>query len=576
MPLNPSPFPPSSQVDCYLRDSGGDDQELSTEQQEAVIRQWCSANGLFLINVWKDSARPGSSTIGRTAFNEMMAKFRTTGCSSKGVIIWKFSRFSRDVDDSQFYRSDLRRRGFIVHSLMDTIPEGINGRFFEAAVDWMNQRYLEDLSVDVKRGLAHLVSEYGGVPGTPPRGFKRESINLGQHRDGTPHLASRWVPDPDLWDICHKAWEMRAQGSSYIQISAACPGLYSTKASWEHFFANRLYIGELNYGSLTIPNYAPPLVDQATWETVQSLNIANLRTAKTNPKTPSLHPRQAGSRYILSGIIRCARCGSPLSGNKIKSKKRPNPNYYYACTNKYRTGQCDLPLIPQEAIEKLVIENFTNQILKPDFLSFIQKTALANDAGAQEREKQLRTEINRQLATVRKRLKNITDAIADGAPPRTLAKSLTDYETQETQLLAQLNQSDQQITPIHEFSPEEIKKVAEFFILGVTAQDKNFQRLSLHTLIDHVSVDRTDTQLEGMITFYSPLFCYMYGRSHRWATDHTHNLASFVPLPFKRKKVTAKTPSPPTSSPPAIGDRPPLPDPQSPPPPSPAADPQHP
>ncbi len=120
--------------------------------------------------VYKDAASPGNTTVGRDAFNQMMAHFRSPNVQEVGILIWKYSRFARDIDDAQFYRADLRRRGFEFHSINDSIPTGPDGRFFEAAIDWMNQRFLIDLSTDVKRGLNHIVEQYGAVPGTPPRG----------------------------------------------------------------------------------------------------------------------------------------------------------------------------------------------------------------------------------------------------------------------------------------------------------------------------------------------------------------------------------------------------------------------
>jgi DNA invertase Pin-like site-specific DNA recombinase len=85
----------------------------------------------------------------------MMDHFRRGGVPESGVVIWKMSRFSRDIDDSQFYRADLRRRGYQVISISGNITEGPEGRFFEAAIDWLNERFLDDLSRDVKRGLSH-------------------------------------------------------------------------------------------------------------------------------------------------------------------------------------------------------------------------------------------------------------------------------------------------------------------------------------------------------------------------------------------------------------------------------------
>jgi DNA invertase Pin-like site-specific DNA recombinase len=48
---------------AYLRDSGGEEQELSIEQQEKEIRAWCLEKGYILTAIFKDEARPGSSTV---------------------------------------------------------------------------------------------------------------------------------------------------------------------------------------------------------------------------------------------------------------------------------------------------------------------------------------------------------------------------------------------------------------------------------------------------------------------------------------------------------------------------------
>jgi site-specific DNA recombinase len=106
---------------------------------------------------------------------ELIAHFRDPNCQEAGIIVWKFSRFARDIDDSQFYRADLRQRGFEFYSLNDPVPSGLDGRFFEAAIDWMNQRFLDDLWSDVKCGLRHLVKGYGWKPRTPPRFLRVKS-----------------------------------------------------------------------------------------------------------------------------------------------------------------------------------------------------------------------------------------------------------------------------------------------------------------------------------------------------------------------------------------------------------------
>ena len=43
-------------------------------------------------------------------------------------MIWEYSRISRDFDDFQYFVSDLRRRGVVIASVMDHLPEGLLGK----------------------------------------------------------------------------------------------------------------------------------------------------------------------------------------------------------------------------------------------------------------------------------------------------------------------------------------------------------------------------------------------------------------------------------------------------------------
>src|SRR5689334_19562262 len=113
--MSECPFPPGSQVTAYLRDSGGDEQEQSIAQQETEVRTYCAKYKLTLTQLFKDEAKSGSSTIGRDDFWRMVHHFHN-GAGEQGVIIWRTNRFGRNINDSQYYKADLRRRGYIVHS----------------------------------------------------------------------------------------------------------------------------------------------------------------------------------------------------------------------------------------------------------------------------------------------------------------------------------------------------------------------------------------------------------------------------------------------------------------------------
>jgi hypothetical protein len=59
MPGNNFPFLSGGQVVAYLRDSGGETQELSIIQHENEVRTWCNQHDLMLKHIYIDAARRG-------------------------------------------------------------------------------------------------------------------------------------------------------------------------------------------------------------------------------------------------------------------------------------------------------------------------------------------------------------------------------------------------------------------------------------------------------------------------------------------------------------------------------------
>lgn len=151
---------------------------------------------------------------------------------------------------------------------------------------------------------------------------------------------------------------MKASGDTLIQIHKATH-IHNSLNSYRTFFLNKLYIGVLVFGDLTIEHYCDPMIDIETWEKVQK--IPTLHTNREHVLSPThLHPRRKSEKatYLLSGLVVCAKCRSPLFG--MTSSQR-NGSYYrrYACTRRSRRRDCDLTPIPANALEKEVLQSIT-------------------------------------------------------------------------------------------------------------------------------------------------------------------------------------------------------------------------
>jgi DNA invertase Pin-like site-specific DNA recombinase len=517
-------MPTNTLYAAYLRDSGGEEQELSIEQQEKEIRAWCIQKGYILTAVFKDEARPGSSTVAREAFQAMMHHFRSGAAQEQGIIIWKFSRFARDIDDAQFYKADLRRRGYQILSMKDSVPDGLDGRFFEAAIDWMNARFLDDLSTDVKRGLRHLVSEYGGVPGTPPRGFMREPIQIGAHRDGKPHIVHKWVPDPETWDRACLAWQMREKGASYTDIRIATGNLYTTNSGIKHFFQNRIYRGELHYGDQIITDYVKPMVSEETFQTVQNLNTA--RSLKKGAKDMN-HPRRIASNYILSGMVRCAQCGALMNGETIKNKKKNHTAHYYACSNMKLKRGCRAPVIPRRTLEKVVLDELTGYLSDPQNIKNIQEEYTDRKSTENVEIEEAKRKLTIELGTVKAGITRIIDAITDHGHNQAMLEKLTSLEQRKTELLTQ--QAHLNSVPT---TPEnELADVAARITKALRAAEIDSKRTVLRGLVDHIIAERVNKNVQGMISFCMPPKFTPIHQSHRRGPNNNLITLNFSTAP---------------------------------------------
>jgi len=501
-PMNdhsPIPFSPGNLVAAYFRDSGGDTQELSVPQQESVFRRWCNEHNLIPGRVFKDAARPGSSVVDRDQFHDMIHHFRSGQAQEAGLVIWSYNRFAREFDDSQFYRADLRRRGYIFYSLNDKIPEGSVGRLFEAVIDWKNEQFLEDLSRDAKRGLRNLVETYRAIPGTPPRGFRREPVKIGKHRNGQDHIAHRWVPDPEVAPKVLRAFQMRAQGIPLADINAELH-LFKGINCYATFFSNKLYTGILEYSDLTIEGYCDPIVDLPTWQTVQNMKVPNKKRFSDSQTNPS----RANSRYLLSGLAYCARCGSPMYAN-ANIPKDGAPWESYGCTRARRNRDCDMICVPKKTLEGAVLKELREFIVQPGVIQEHQRTLLDNQAQRLEGVEQRRAEIQTQLAGVRRRMSNLANAIAEGGHNRIMLEKLNEQEAEERGYLAELAEIERQIgTPTKTLSPAEVEALSQHMLDMLSNPDPEAVRDIIQGFVHRVEVDRTENIVHGEVIYYFP------------------------------------------------------------------------
>ncbi len=492
----PASLPPGSSVVAYLRDSGHAEQEMSVQQQQNSLAEWATQYKLHITRWYIDEARRGSTTIGRDALAQLMNALRKKE-PIQGIVVWSYARFSRGVDEPALYRAEIRVLGYQFHSLIDDVPEGPIGRVFEAILDYKNHQHLADMSIEIQRGLYDLVKYHKCIPGTPPRGFKREKFDIGNHRDGTPRTGHRWIPDSETAPLILRAFEMRASGHSIRAIHKET-ALFKNNNGYTTMWTNRLYVGTLFYGDLVIENYCKPIVPLDIWEDVQKIQMNYQQ--RDQMTSAQLHPRRASSRYLLSGLVRCAICDSPLYGQTSTYSNKP-PVYSYLCPNS-RKHTCTNRRIPQAALEIAVINTIEDYLLDPRVHNENESHTALESLRRQQALEDDHDRVVKRLALTRRNITNVAEAISQYGHSKALLDQLSNLENEESDLFVRVNHIDQELAvnplPISEKYLEEIK----YTVQQIHELPNDEKRTILHGFIQVIRVKRDSDNLTGEIYYY--------------------------------------------------------------------------
>ena len=108
----------------------------------------------------------------------------------------------------------------------------------------------------------------------------------------------------------------------------------------------------------------PALIDRALWVRAKEVREGRATSKAQKGKSRRVVGGWTGkrSRFLLSGLVTCGRCGGRYEGcYRIKGKRRMDgtrvKTYYYGCGNYIRHGRsaCSFGRVPQEELEREVI-----------------------------------------------------------------------------------------------------------------------------------------------------------------------------------------------------------------------------
>jgi hypothetical protein len=315
---------------------------------------------------------------------------------------------------------------------------------------------------------------------------------------------------------------MRLTGATLGRIHAATH-LFGSINCYHGLFANKLYIGTLEYASLVIENYCDPIIDRPTWDAVQA--IQSRFTGRRHVSTASLvHPRRLAGSYLLSGIVFCLRCGAPLVGHP-STIKSGRTYASYRCTNAKNRRDCTARLIPAAPLETEILRHIQDYVLRPEVLSVMLEETLAAARTASLSLRPRQAGLRRKLSALDKQVRNLARAIAAAGPSPALLAELTTLE-RETSQADQPAPTTEQIAAVCAFTAEKLQQ-----------GDIHIRRRILQSLINKIAVDRDEHGIHGILTLYaltlSPSPILSIANAPGGSMDYSHTF--HLPLPLRHR-----------------------------------------
>lgn len=353
---------------AYVRVSTDRQEELSPDAQKRLITDYCRKNNIEIKdeNIFIENGISGKKAEKRPLFQQMIALAKSGEHPFDIILVWKFSRFARNQEESIVYKTMLRRAGVEVVSISEPSIDGPFGSLIERIIEWMDEYYSIRLSGEVMRGMTEKALR-GGYQSAMPMGYRMNRST------GIPEI---YEPEAEIIRLIFDAFIN--SGKSFLEIARmlndiGCHtrrGYPFERRSVMYILQNPFYCGIVRWNRqsrethapkdpsecITAPGVHSPIISRENFEYVQKIIASRARPRKSRGTS--------GIKHWLSGIVKCSDCGRSLVANAAW-KDRPAS---FQCGG-YNKGLCPHShFIKADALENAVYQAFERIIPSERFV----------------------------------------------------------------------------------------------------------------------------------------------------------------------------------------------------------------
>lgn len=358
----------------YIRVSTEDQAELSPDAQKRLLLDYAKKNDMIVSGdfIFTESVS-GRHAQKRPEFQRMIALAKAASHPVDVILVWKFSRFARNQEESIVYKSMLKKDNVEVVSVSEPLVDGPFGTLIERIIEWMDEYYSIRLSGEVLRGMKEKALQ-NGYQSSPCLGYNAVGRGKPFVINEAEYAIVSYVMD--LYDN---------QNLDETAIARRCNDLgYKTKRgnaferrNIDRILQNPFYCGTVRWNGIEFEGTHEVRLTKERYEKRQKLIASRKRPIKAR--------NVSACKHWLSGLLKCSICGATLSytGN--------NKCSYFQCW-KYAKGfhKVSTALSVKKAEEAVI--NYFEQILDGAEFTYVCKRKATDHSQQIE---QLQKEIDR-------------------------------------------------------------------------------------------------------------------------------------------------------------------------------------
>ena len=402
---------------------GGSEEGFSLPAQREANKRKAQSMGALVVKEFADRGESARSA-NRPELQKMLAYLKEDG-GIDYVIVHKLDRLARNrADDVEINRA-FEDAGVRLVSTSENIDQTPGGMLLHGIMSSIAEFYSRNLANEVIKGMGEKARN-GGTLGKAPLGYVNvrgrdehgrevRTVELDEERAPLVRLAFTEYATGN-WTARQLAEHLNNRGLT-IPPTARKPTNPVSVRLLQTLLRNPYYKGVISFQGVEYAGAHEPLVDAATWQTVQ-----DILTAHANGERQRMH------NHHLKSTIVCGLCGARLLVQHATSRTS-STYHYFVCARRHRVHDCTFKAVLIDEVEARVAELYQQIRLSSDDRREIERYLRAEFAHIQANRQQDIQRLTTRQQQLEDQRHKLLEAHYEGAIPLDLLKKEQDQLT---------------------------------------------------------------------------------------------------------------------------------------------------